>query len=127
MQFEDAVSRILRAGVIVSAGLMIVGLTTLFITGGSGKYPVSSLASPESSVNSSAYSPTRVVSDVLSGRPVDFVYLGLMTLIATPVLVVVVTFAEFVRQRNWTYAIITGIVLFNLMFAIFVLPLLLGK
>ncbi|MEM3209669.1 MAG: DUF1634 domain-containing protein, partial [Saccharolobus sp.] len=57
----------------------------------------------------------------------DYIYFGLMILIATPIARVLLGIMQFLKEKNKLYAIITTIVFFNLMFSIFILPILLGK
>jgi len=51
-----------------------------------------------------------------------FILLGLIVLMATPILRVAIGIAQFAHERNWLYTFITAIVFMNLMLAIFVIP-----
>ena len=127
MDFNDVIAYALRIGVIISAVLIIIGVALLFARGDSNGYTLNQIARPNSIVNSSLFQPSEVISGVPSLRPLDFIYLGLMVLIATPVVRVILGIVQFALERNKLYVVITAIVLFNLMFAIFILPIILGK
>jgi uncharacterized membrane protein len=63
-----------------------------------------------------------VFARVITLRPSGFLSLGLLVLIATPVLRVVGSFAAFVYERDWRYAGITFLVLL-----VVIMSILLGK
>jgi uncharacterized membrane protein len=63
-------------------------------------------------------SPAGVVDAVLSGRRRGIVQLGLLFLIATPVLRVLVSFIFFIKQRDIPYVMITGLVISGLLYSL---------
>ncbi|MBF2008722.1 DUF1634 domain-containing protein [Chlorogloeopsis fritschii PCC 9212] len=63
-------------------------------------------------------SPTGVVTAVLSGSRRGIIQLGLLLLVATPILRVVVSLLFFVKQRNWIYVTITTLVLTALIYSL---------
>jgi uncharacterized membrane protein len=75
-----------------------------------------------SPLNTSTISPAAVASGLASLNPLSLILLGLMLLIATPILRVALGIASFARERDWLYVLITSIVFVNLVMAIFVLP-----
>ncbi|MCI2414130.1 MAG: DUF1634 domain-containing protein [Candidatus Aramenus sp.] len=127
MDFNDLIGNALRIGVIISSAFIILGSVLLFVMGHSNSYTLSQISSPESVVNTSEFPPTQVIKGVEDLQPLDVIFLGLMILIATPVIRVALGIAQFASERNKLYTVITAIVFFNLMFAIFILPLLIGK
>ncbi|MBW9141588.1 MAG: DUF1634 domain-containing protein [Candidatus Aramenus sp.] len=127
MDFNDLIGNALRIGVIISSVFIILGSVLLFVVGHSNGYTLSQISSPESVVNTSEFPPIQVTKGVEDLQPLDLIFLGLMILIATPVVRVVLGIAQFASERNKLYTIITAIVFFNLMLAIFILPLLIGK
>ena len=127
MDYDTVIAYVYRAGVIVSVALILLGAVLLFVRGGSNGFSLAQVSSPESRVNSSLFLPQQVLEGIASFRPLDLIYLGLITLMAIPVIGVGIALVHFVLQRNRLYVVMTLIVLFNLMFAIFALPLLLGK
>jgi uncharacterized membrane protein len=98
---ERWTSRVLRVGVWMSAGLMIVGL---FIT----------LISP-SSIVPILKNPTlgtlaeRMMSLVYD--PITLMFAGLVILMFTPVLRVIVAVYGFAMERDWRFVIVSSIVL----------------
>ena len=98
---ERWTSRILRLGVMVSAGLMILGLLFAAIV-------PSSLAPPSSN-------PTlgSLAERILSGTfdPTTWMFTGLVILMFTPVLRVVTAVFGFAVERDWRFVIVSGIVL----------------
>jgi len=82
------------------------------------------LSNPRSLINTSLVSPAQVLSGSAGLNGMDVILLGLIVLIATPVLRVAIGIVQFARERNYIYIIITSIVLFNLFFAIFIIPIL---
>ncbi|MGC8569057.1 MAG: DUF1634 domain-containing protein [Nitrososphaeria archaeon] len=122
MDFNDAIAYALRGGVILSAALLLLGLALLVINGRSGQYTVSQIASTASLVNSSYFNARAIITGVQTMNPVSIMFLGLVVLIATPIVRVVLGIAQFMKEKDWLYTAITLIVFFNLIFAIFILP-----
>lgn len=127
MDFNDIIGYALRIGVIISAIIILLGVGILFLRDSSNGFTISQIAAPNSIVNSSLFKPDEVFSGIPKLDALDFVYLGLMVLIATPVIRVLLGILQFATERNKLYTIITAIVFFNLMFAIFILPIIIGK
>jgi uncharacterized membrane protein len=63
------------------------------------------------SVPVTAPAPREVIPRILELRPSGFLALGLLMLIATPILRVVGSFVAFVHERDWRYAGVTLLVL----------------
>jgi Predicted membrane protein len=127
MDINDAISLALRVGVLLSAAIILIGVALVFVHQGSNGFSLSQIATPNSRVNSSIFQPSEVMEGLSKLNGLDYVYLGLMVLIATPIIRVVLGIAQFVKEGNKLYTIITVIVLFNLMLAIFILPVILSK
>ncbi|AOL16292.1 hypothetical protein BFU36_05780 [Sulfolobus sp. A20] len=127
MDFNDIIGYALRIGVIISAIIILLGVGILFLHDSSNGFTISQIAAPNSIVNSSLFKPNEVFSGIPKLDALDFIYLGLMVLIATPVIRVLLGIVQFASERNKLYTIITAIVFFNLMFAIFILPIIIGK
>lgn len=122
MELEDVIGYTLRIGVIISALLILLGASLLAV-----KPPephiVAQLSTPHSLINSSLLAPGQVLAGAAALNGLDLIALGLIVLIATPVARVVLGIIQFAREKNILYTIITTIVLFNLLFAIFIIPL----
>lgn len=63
-------------------------------------------------------SPAGVIESVFSGRRRGVVQLGLLFLIATPVLRVLISFLFFIKQRDIPYILITGLVISGLLYSL---------
>lgn len=63
-------------------------------------------------------SPVGVIDAVMSGRRRGIIQLGLLFLIATPVLRVLVSFIFFIKRRDILYGLITGLVLSGLFYSL---------
>lgn len=113
-QFDRMIAHVLRAGVLVSAGIVLAG-AAVFLT----KY---GLTAPEYGVFRGEPDDLRSVGGIvtsamhLSGR--GLIQLGLLTLIATPIARVVFAVVGFLRQHDWLYASLSVIVLSLLMYSL---------
>jgi uncharacterized membrane protein len=121
-RLELLISRLLRVGVIASVALIIIGTMLTFI-----QHPdyVSSSAILDSAVGPGATFPHELDALAASMRQLRgeaIVTLGLLVLIATPVLRVAVSVLAFIQHRDRTYAIITAAVL-----CLLLLSLVLGR
>lgn len=123
VSFEDIIGWSLRIGVLISAALIIFGMALIYVHRGAGDYAFSSLVTPKSPVNTSVLPVSYISSRNLATlNGLSYILLGLVVLMATPVLRVAIGIAQFVSERNWLYTFITAVVFMNLMLAIFVIP-----
>jgi uncharacterized membrane protein len=124
---EEIISWVLRVGVVVSAVLIAVGVALLFLTGYTGySGSFSDLAGlVHYSQNTAGRFPT-TPGDVLTGlaqfKPYALIALGLLLLIATPVIRVAASVVIFLLERDYAYVLITFIVL-----VVLIISFLLGK
>jgi uncharacterized membrane protein len=123
---ELIVSTLLRYGVLISLALVALGVVLLFAAGSTGYgqgLELQGLLSAEGAP-AGAWPQTlgAVLSGVLAGRPYALILLGLLLLIATPVLRVAVSVVLFALERDYLYV---GITLFVL--AVLALSFFLGK
>ncbi|HZY95244.1 MAG TPA: DUF1634 domain-containing protein [Candidatus Bathyarchaeia archaeon] len=110
MDLNRIVSYSLRLGVVVSAALCLLGIL-LWATRG--------FADVGSSTGRSLLS---VFAQAARGDIVGIVYLGVIVLVATPVLRVAISSAYFALARDLHYLAITLVVLAMMIFAIFLIP-----
>ncbi|ACP38840.1 protein of unknown function DUF1634 [Sulfolobus islandicus M.14.25] len=127
MDFNSIIGNALRIGVIISAIIIIFGVALLFLNNGSNGFTITQISNSNSIINSSIFKPSEIFTGLPKLYGLDYIYLGLMVLIATPVLRVLLGIAQFASERNKLYTIITILVFFNLMFSIFILPILISK
>ncbi|TLZ74244.1 MAG: DUF1634 domain-containing protein [Methanobacteriota archaeon] len=98
---------VLRGGVLVSVAVLLFG----FILVGA-----KSAALPDHSV------PTRsLIPQLVEFTPAGFLSLGVLVLIATPMVRVLLSLLSFAEDRDRTYVLMTGIVLVNLLISVFLL------
>ena len=107
-----AIGWVLQGGVIISALVIIIGLAVLPTQPG-GLSPDRLLKFPQTL--------SQVGVDLLALRPQAIIALGLLLLIATPVLRVAVSVVTFALEKDRKYVVITLIVLAILLFSIFYL------
>ena len=62
----------------------------------------------------------QIAGEMKKGSPSGFLDLGILLLIATPILRVVGSLVEFISKRDWRYAVITSMVLLILAVSMFV-------
>jgi Predicted membrane protein len=128
VEFEDIIGWSLRVGVLISAALIIFGLALIFYSHGAGTFKLGELIAARSPVNTSMLPVSYVnASNLANLNGLTFILLGLIVLMATPVLRVAIGIAQFAHERNWLYTFITLVVFMNLMLAIFVIPALVAK
>jgi uncharacterized membrane protein len=115
-QIELFIAQLLRLGVIVSFAIVCLGIALVVITGRTG-YQSIQLDDLNSIVR---YQPgmseyPNTVNDVMAGiaafKPYALISLGLLILIAIPVMRVAISVAAFFVERDWTYVFITAFVL----------------
>lgn len=115
LRVELFIARLLRWGVILSFVIVGIGIVAVVLTGGTGYHQIQ-LDDLASIV---AYHPRpdfpttfrEVLSGVLAFKPYAIISLGLLVLIAIPVMRVAVSVIAFALERDWLYVAITGFVL----------------
>jgi Predicted membrane protein len=126
MKFINITSSILKYGVLISIALIIFGLIMLFIHGGSvGLHiPLNKILDPSSQVNTSRVTILYVLDGTERLGGLSLMLLGLLVLLAIPVIMVLINLVRFALERDVLYTVLALITLANLMIAMFVLPLL---
>jgi uncharacterized membrane protein len=120
---ELLLSHLLRIGVLVSAAVIFIGVTLLFTTAqqtgyfsrgltGLIVYPPQAGGAPVDSTISDVLAGLRV------GEPDAVISLGLLLLIATPIVRVAASVLLFMQQRDYRYVAITLFVLGVLLLAL---------
>ncbi|HVB60561.1 MAG TPA: TSUP family transporter [Ktedonobacteraceae bacterium] len=103
---------VLQIGVLVSALVILIGVVMLFLSPG-GLSPDKFLTFP--------HSFSAVGAGLLALRPQSVIVLGLLLLIATPVMRVAVSIVAFALEHDRDYVVITLIVLIILLCSLFLL------
>ena len=123
VDMEQVISRILRAGVISSSAVIMVGLVFMLAAHSTGYGPIGSYhlnvlmqylghRAPDFPISVPA-----VASGVMRGRPFAIIMLGILMLIATPVVRVAVAVVAFNIEKDRAYAAISLYVLLVLIFS----------
>lgn len=106
-QMDQIISYVLRGGVLLSAGLLIVGAALYAVSALRGEAPAATATYPHSLGD--------VVAGVAHGDPLAVLALGLLVLLLTPVARVAISIFAFARERDWLYVGITTLVLLILL------------
>ena len=116
VRLQLVLGSLLRDGVILAASVVVLG-AVMYLTRHSVESPDYHAFRGEPS---DLRSFTGVVTDVLAGRALGIMQLGLILLIATPVARVAFSVYAFARDHDYKYVLITLIVLGLLLFSLFV-------
>jgi uncharacterized membrane protein len=104
---ELIISYVLRGGVLLSAGVILLGVILFYIRYAANSHSVYTQTYP--------HSLGGVVQGVTHGNPLALIALGLLILLATPTLRVVISIVTFAIERDWLYTAITALVLLILL------------
>jgi uncharacterized membrane protein len=114
LQLEQLLSNLLKYGVIIASTVVLIGGILYLIRHGGERADYHFFQGEPSYLRS----PTGVVAAVLSGSRRGIIQLGLLLLVATPIIRVVISLLIFLRQREFTYVVITLIVLTALIYSL---------
>ncbi|WP_446898650.1 DUF1634 domain-containing protein [Clostridium sp. LBM24168] len=107
-EIENVISKFLLIGVLTSSTVIIIGLAMFLISGSSGYvknfYPTH---------------PLEIFMGCMALKPYSIIMLGLMLLIAIPILRVAVSILVFLKERDFLYVKITTVVLIILIISLF--------
>ncbi len=120
-ELEEIVGYIAKAGVYLVFAFLAIGSVLLFIEGKGDGRSLSEISSPHSNFNTSLISSS-IVYGLAKGDPISFISVGLMILVAIPVVWIITGIVKYAFERNKVYTIVSLIVLFDLLFAILVIP-----
>ncbi len=113
-QMDQTIGMLLRVGVSIAVAVVFAGLLAQFIRGG-GVRPDYGVFRGESAELTTVKGVARGVMD---GNARDWMQLGVLLLIATPVARVVFCALAFAAQRDWTFVGITIVVLLILAYGL---------
>lgn len=129
--FDDTmvVSHFLRGGSILSVLFIVSGIILLFVKREGDRFTLQQIASYSYSlahgIDSKDIPTNGIIQGVLKLDGIYFIALGLWLLIFTSISVVVVRLVWFAANKDKKFVIITLVVLFNLFFAMLIVPSLL--
>lgn len=119
-------SYILKTGVVTSILFILAGVILIFTRNGGLGFTLSQLSTFSSgagtTLNSAGISLSGIPQGLIALDGVYYVTLGLWVLIFTPITVVFMSIVDFLREKNRLYVVMSIIVLFNLFFAMLVVP-----
>lgn len=118
-QIVSHIAVLLRAGVLASAAVLLAGGTVYLVRHGSEPVPDRRAFHPEPPEFAH---PLRILREAWTGRGRALVALGLLILIATPVLRVGYSVIAFAVRRDWMYVFLALIVLAVLLTGLFLVP-----
>ncbi|MCC5634530.1 DUF1634 domain-containing protein [Nostoc sp. CHAB 5844] len=113
-QLEYILSNLLKYGVLIASTVVLLGGVLYLIHHGSEPATYQVFHGEPSEFRS----PTGVMNAVLSGSRRGIIQLGLLLLIATPILRVVISLLAFILQRELTYIVVTLLVLASLTYSL---------
>jgi uncharacterized membrane protein len=113
-QLESSIAGMLIVGVILSALLVLIG-GILYLASASGAVPNYTQFKAE---NSSLSSISAVLRGIMHFDPKSLIGLGILLLIATPVIRVCFCVVGFARQKDGLYVVISGLVLVILIYSL---------
>jgi uncharacterized membrane protein len=114
---EQGLATLLRVGVLIAAGLVLVGGVIYLCRHG---LEVPDLKPPFHGEPDEFRHPVNIIQLAWDLRGRGLIMLGLLVLIATPVLRVAFSALGFVRERDWVYVTVTLTVFVLLLLALFV-------
>ena len=115
-EVEQIVGRLLQLGVLLAASVTLVGGIMLLVHHGAAPAAYSVFQGEPAQLRSL----TGIIGGAFGGDAKSIVQLGLVLLIATPVLRVALSVVFFLAQRDWLYAGITVFVLAVLLLSLIV-------
>ena len=112
--FDELLGHVLRAGVVLSAAVVLVG-ATIYLARHAGEMPQYHVFRDEPG---NLRTILGIVGEAKSMSGRGIIQFGLLLLIATPIARVVFSVVGFIRQRDWMYVAITAIVLTLLLYSL---------
>jgi len=113
-QLENLLSNLLKYGVIIASAVVLLGGILYLIRHGAEPAEYQFFRGTPSEFRS----PTGVVEAVFSGSSRGIIQLGLLLLIATPIIRVIISLLAFIRQRDLIYIIVNFLVLATLTYSL---------
>jgi uncharacterized membrane protein len=113
---EVIVANLLRAGVLLAAIVVLIGGVKYLAQEGTKPHEYTKF---DPNHNPELHSPSGIIREAIHLNPRGIIALGLLILIATPVARVLFTVFAFWMERDYTYVVVTLIVLAVLLYSIF--------
>jgi uncharacterized membrane protein len=114
-RIEWLIGNLLRIGVMVAAGIVFAGGVVYLVRHGGEPAERKVFHGEPADLTS----PSGIVADALSGRGRGLIQLGVLAMIAVPVMRVLFSIPAFALERDWTYFAITFTVFAILCYSLF--------
>lgn len=111
---------ILRYGVLISCTLIVIGICDVFLNPGTTSLPSTLSGLLNSGIGNPTMSATAVIEGAVKLNGLDIVQIGVVILLATPVIRVAVTSVVFAFEGDVTYLVIGLFVLLVLLVSVFI-------
>lgn len=112
---QQLIGRLLRWGVTISAAVVLSGAVVYLARHGMTRPDYSHFHGEPSTL----HSPTGIISGIFHGSSRDWIQLGLLLLIATPVVRVAFSIFAFLVERDLLYVGVTMVVFVVLIYSLF--------
>ncbi|CAM4284335.1 Uncharacterized membrane protein [Pedobacter westerhofensis] len=112
---EQLIGQVLRLGVLISGSVAIVGGIWYLYQQGSGLPHYSTFNGEPAGYTSL----TGILSGLAKGSASEIIQLGVVILIATPIVRIFFSLVSFIIEKDRLYIVITSIVLFIILFSMF--------
>ncbi|MBD2210447.1 DUF1634 domain-containing protein [Nostoc linckia FACHB-104] len=113
-KFENLLSNLLKFGVLIASAVVLFGGIIYLVHHGSETARYHFFRGEPSDFRS----PQGVVKALLSGSDRAIIQLGILLMIATPIIRVIISFFAFLIRRIWSFALITFLVLTSLIYSL---------
>ena len=119
-RLELAISTLLRAGILTSLTLVVAGTIVMFVRHPDYMRSPAALAHLKSHAYSFTASLPEMFRGVAAGQGRSIILLGVFVLFLTPVLRVLTSLIAFIFEKDWSFVIITSLVLIFLLASLLV-------
>ncbi len=120
VDFNAIIGNVLRFGVTISAVLIGVGVIMILVGDKSANFPTSLSALIKSDYGRPTLNFVKLGTGVVAFNPIAIIELGLLILLATPIVRVAASILLFAAEKDMIYVALTVFVLAVLLFSIFV-------
>ena len=114
-RFEQMLGNLLRAGVVLAAAVVLIGGAVYLARHGTEEAGHRVFKGEPAEFRS----PSAIVADIRAFRGQAIIQFGLLLLVATPIARVAFSVFAFLRERDWTYVLLTLFVLAVLLGSLF--------
>lgn len=120
IDFRTAIGLVLRYGVVSSFVIVALGAALLFFEGQTGYYPLGTAQEMFDAQTKFLVGLQPLLQGVASAKPYAIIDLGLIVLLATPVMRVLISILLFIEEKRYIFVGITVTVLAILLLSMFV-------